>query len=495
MKTLYVQNNRVVQVTLASDLVRIPYAGATAVDVPDGYTVSVGDAYTLPAVAQLPSGLDPINAAPYLGERSASWLAAENTSIAAGSRKYPADTTVTVNGMLHRTTGTAAFQPSASGGGGGTVQVPYSTTIPLDSNKLMPRTAIAGAVALTIGAKVAGGQCRIPFVSNGANVPSLTGASEWATSFGFDNSQAGMLNVLDVWCDDGINVGFAWSQPAVQSPSDTTAPTISGVTVNGATMVVTYSETLPDTPSASAYTVRNAGGAATQTPSNVARSGAVVTLTLGTPAVSGNTVTLDVAAGAVADAAGNGSAAVSGRAVTNNTPVPGVDNSVAVTLSTLRNLTNEGSGVYLATSSNFASNGLPGALFRAANTEAYIECAHEVAADSAVVLSFHTEATPTATSTAKFQLQLSTAAGNIRGGTDSAIGAATVIQALAGAAGTFARLWVTATGVCTVQVSVDSKATWTSIATLGTYTGALYPLWSVGVSGNRLRGPRQFGLA
>jgi uncharacterized repeat protein (TIGR02059 family) len=208
------------------------------------------------------------------------------------------------------------------GGGGGSglpTQVSYSTVVPLDGDKVMPRTQIAAAVALTIGSKAPGGQCRLSFISDGANTPTMAGAEEWASSFGFDNSGPGLINVLEVWTDDGANVGYAWSQPATQIASDTTAPTISTVTVNGATMVVTYNEPLVATPSASAFTVRNAGGAATQTPSAVSSSGAAVTLTLATPAVNGNTVTLDVSAGAVSDAAGNASLAVTSRAVTNNT--------------------------------------------------------------------------------------------------------------------------------------------------------------------------------
>lgn len=198
------------------------------------------------------------------------------------------------------------------------IQIAYGNTIPLDGVKVMPRTQIASAITLVIGAKVPGGQCRVPFISDGANFPSITGASEWASSFGF-YSGAGLVNVLDVWTDDGVNVAFAWSQPANQSPADVLGPTISSVTVNGATMVVTYNEPLAATPAAAAYTVRNAGGAATQVPSAVSRSGSVVTLTLATPAVNGNTVTLDVTAGAVSDVIGNPSLAVSGRAVTNNT--------------------------------------------------------------------------------------------------------------------------------------------------------------------------------
>lgn len=205
-------------------------------------------------------------------------------------------------------------------GSGLPTQIAYGNVIPLDGNKLMPRTQIAAAVSLSIGAKSPGGQCRLSFISDGVNVPLITGASEWNNSFGYDNTGAGLVNVLDVWTDDGAEANFGWSQPAVQVPIDVTSPFISSVAVNGVTMVVTYNEALAATPAAGAYTIRNAGGLATQNPSSVSRSGAIVTLVLGTSATSLNTVTLDVSAGAVSDLAGNPSAAVSGRAVTNNTP-------------------------------------------------------------------------------------------------------------------------------------------------------------------------------
>lgn len=256
------------------------------------------------------------------GDSNAVWPASGAPASGFGANgDYAFDPTTQI--LYGKTAGSWAQVLVIGGGGNGgsslPTQVAYSTVIPLDGNKVMPRTQIAAAVALSIGTKAPGGQCRLSFLSDGSNTPTVAGADEWASSFGFDNSGPGLVNVLEVWTDDGANVGFAWSQPATQLASDTTAPTISSVTVNGATMVVTYSEALAATPLASAFTVRNAGGAATQTPSAVSRSGAAVTLTLGTPAVNGNTVTLDVSAGAVSDAAGNASAAVSNRAVTNNT--------------------------------------------------------------------------------------------------------------------------------------------------------------------------------
>lgn len=133
---------------------------------------------------------------------------------------------------------TTSEQATLRAGIGGSVsQVAYTTVIPLDGDKVMPRTQVAGAVALTLGPLIAGGACRVPFVGNGVNVPSLAGSTEWATSFGYDNSQAGLLNVLDVWSDDGTYAFHAWSQAAVNTPtvppvapSWSTAPVVTSAT-------------------------------------------------------------------------------------------------------------------------------------------------------------------------------------------------------------------------------------------------------------------------
>lgn len=229
------------------------------------------------------------------------------------------------SGVVYRKAAGSWAQEAAFGGGasgGGVEQVAYSTTIPLDGNKVMPRTQIAGAVALIIGAKTPGGQCRIPLLSNGANTPTLAGAAEWNTSTGYDNTTGGLLNVLDVWTDDGVNVAISWSQPVVNTGADVVAPTITGRAVANAAptvVVVTFSEAM-DTgfvPASSAFAVSG------HTVSSVAfASSTVLNVTVSSAFVSGEAArTLSYTqpgTNNLRDAAGNLLANVSGAAITNN---------------------------------------------------------------------------------------------------------------------------------------------------------------------------------
>ena len=107
--------------------------------------------------------------------------------------------------------------------------------------------------------------------------------------------------------------------------SDTTPPTLETAEVNGATLTLTYDETLDtaSVPAASDYTVSVAGATrslASATP--VAVSGSTVALTLSSAVTPGQTVTVSYAVPStnpVQDAAGNDLAALSSQAVTNNT--------------------------------------------------------------------------------------------------------------------------------------------------------------------------------
>ena len=101
-------------------------------------------------------------------------------------------------------------------------------------------------------------------------------------------------------------------------------PILQSATIDGATLLLTYSEALDDTstPSAGAYTVM-VGGSAGPDVNNVEISGMTVTLTLSTAVSSDQTVTLDYAvpgSDPIQDADGNEAAALDGQAVENNTP-------------------------------------------------------------------------------------------------------------------------------------------------------------------------------
>ena len=104
--------------------------------------------------------------------------------------------------------------------------------------------------------------------------------------------------------------------------TDTRAPVLTGATVNGGTLVLTYDETLDgaSVPAAGAFAVTAAGSAVTV--NGVSVGGSAVTLTLANAVQANQTVTLDYTPGAspIQDGAGNDAAALTGRSVTNNTP-------------------------------------------------------------------------------------------------------------------------------------------------------------------------------
>ena len=111
------------------------------------------------------------------------------------------------------------------------------------------------------------------------------------------------------------------NQSVTNDTGDTTAPTLSSATVDGTSLVLTYSENLDtnSTPAATDFTVMVAGSTATV--SAVAVSGKTVTLTLTSPAGHGDTASLDYTVGTnpIQDAAGNAAAALTNQSVTNDT--------------------------------------------------------------------------------------------------------------------------------------------------------------------------------
>ena len=134
----------------------------------------------------------------------------------------------------------------------------------------------------------------------------------------------------------------------LQDVADETPPVLRSAEVNGAALVLTWSEALdggsvPDPP---ASTVFKDTPETRQTPLGVVVNGATVTLTLGAAVAAGETVRVSYTVPArnpLRDAAGNRAAALSRQAVTNDTPVS--------TGATLRSLTLGGA----ALSPSFAS--------------------------------------------------------------------------------------------------------------------------------------------
>ena len=122
--------------------------------------------------------------------------------------------------------------------------------------------------------------------------------------------------------------GGAESDPSGEitaTPRETTPPSPSSVSVNGATLTVTFDEELDtgETPDKSSFAVTVAGSS--RGVDTVAVSGSVVTLTLVTAVFAGEVVTLDYTAPSgesavgLQDVSGNASSSFSGQDATNDT--------------------------------------------------------------------------------------------------------------------------------------------------------------------------------
>ena len=109
------------------------------------------------------------------------------------------------------------------------------------------------------------------------------------------------------------------------TPRETTPPTVSAASVDGATLTITFSEALDtaEVPDKSAFTVSVAGSS--RGVDTAAVSGNVVTLTLASTVSSEDAVTVDYtaptgeSAARLQDLLGNAAASFTGQAVTNNT--------------------------------------------------------------------------------------------------------------------------------------------------------------------------------
>ena len=106
---------------------------------------------------------------------------------------------------------------------------------------------------------------------------------------------------------------------------ETTAPTLTGATVNGNSMVLTYNENLDpsSTPANNAYTI-GVSGTGTATVTGTTISGAGATLALSAAVTRGLMVTVSYTPGStpLQDTAGNDAARLTMRSVTNATPEP-----------------------------------------------------------------------------------------------------------------------------------------------------------------------------
>lgn len=186
----------------------------------------------------------------------------------------------------------------------------------------MPRTAVSGALAFTVNSSGAadGNAAQVELISDGANVPTFTGMAEWGTSFGYDNSQAGLRNLIQFFRSGGAYY-YSISQPAVNTPIDLVAPTAGTATVENATatvinLVISEAADTSAAPSAASFAVTG------HTVSSVAWGTSTRLDITVTPAfVNGEaarTLAYTPGTNPIKDVAGNLMAAFSGKAITNN---------------------------------------------------------------------------------------------------------------------------------------------------------------------------------
>ncbi len=155
---------------------------------------------------------------------------------------------------------------------------------------------------------------------NALGVIVVSGASSGGKSYTFNLTSVETL----VFSDRTVTLTYA----------DTTPPVFASATVNGSSLVMTYTEAntldAANAPAVTAFTVSGtSSGAHTVSAVAVNAAAKTVTLTLATAVANGETVTVaytDPTAGndvkAIQDAAGNDAVTLAATAVTNNTPVP-----------------------------------------------------------------------------------------------------------------------------------------------------------------------------
>ena len=147
----------------------------------------------------------------------------------------------------------------------------------------------------------------------------VTGTSHTATGL-----TDGVEYTFRVFAVNSAGDGSA-SEEESGTPRETTAPTVSSATVDGATLILTFSEGLTETPLPAVTTFTVNVGDNQREVNSVAISGSTVTLTLSyvatsTDAVSvGYTVPSDAAAARLKDLSDNPAESFTGQAVTNNT--------------------------------------------------------------------------------------------------------------------------------------------------------------------------------
>jgi hypothetical protein len=369
-----------------------------------------------------------------------------------------------------------------------------SASISLDDEVVYKPLTITGATAITISGTLAGAEAAMIVIADGTNIPSISGADEWASSFGYLNTN-GTPNLLTTW-HDGVARRYAWSQQMVPTAIDTTPPTLSSAVVSGSTLTLTYNENLNTTaPAASSFTVNNTTAGTSQNPSSVNVSLNTVVLTLGTGIPAGNTVNVSYVppgSNPIRDTAGNAAAALTNQAVTNE--------SVAsiLELTTLIKLT-QGTGgtddVYVADASGVTSFGAIGRTTLKMAGDGWVSIDWASASNGAVIVGLDAANNVdwAGTNYPDFYMQMSTTANTVSRGNNSS--SSTLIESAYTPSAT-ARYRIKRTGTTvTIEKSNDSGANWTVIYTFApASTGDAY-VTLLTVQNNTFYRPRQVGMA
>lgn len=255
--------------------------------------------------------------------------------------------------------------------------------------------------------------------------------------------------------------------------ADVTAPTLTGATVNGVTVTLTYSETLATpAPAASSYSVTVASNP--QVPTAATINGATVVLTLGTPALNAQTTTVAYTvpgSNPVRDTAGNAAAALTAQAVTNNTPATGGSVTTTAVNATTRSaqLTGDNSSETYVSSTSGGTTldgiGLAGSF--SLGTEAVIEAQYPNSTDASGVLVFDQDAGTPAYSTNMYLAQFIPTGVTYQSynsqGTGTLIG-----FTMTPSATTRLRLRMAVDGTVTIETTTDNGSTWTVRYTFAT---------------------------
>lgn len=273
---------------------------------------------------------------------------------------------------------------------------PASNAIVLDAmHRVYDPLTVTGATTITVSGTMKGARAQMVVIANGTNVPAITGATEWGTSFGYLNT-AGEANLLDVE-HNGHAAIFVWSQsaagavaapaPPAPTPPAPAPPAVPGPVVSLAAGTPTAS-TIPLTWSAPAT-----GGAPTDYVIQYAAAGtsfaSPTTFADGTSTATGATITglpastaLDVRVAAL-NGTGTGSYSSVLNVSTAAAPTGG-QAGTPVTFASTQFLTDLGNEIYEATSSG-TSYGARGVAAGTAAGDCFIEAQYPASGTTSTI--------------------------------------------------------------------------------------------------------------